>query len=148
MAIRRAVRADLEALRALQRRCHHRSWERSGWEREFERPNGLIWVVDEPGAAGFAGYLVVWRVLKTLEVVDLVVSPDCRRRGVATALLEMLKSLGADSGTSRIALEVGENNRGAIEFYERCGFQRQGRLREFYDDGEGAIRMIFALLDS
>ncbi len=146
--LRRAARRDLKALCELQRRTQHRFWDLSTWEIEYERDSGVIWVVDGPREAKIIAYLVAWRVLDTVEIVDLAVAPDYRRRSVASTMLDTLAVLAAASGASQIALEVAENNRAAVGFYENRGFQHQGRRSAFYADGEEAILMSFELSDS
>jgi len=52
---------------------------------------------------------------------DLFVSPDYRRRGIATALLKYLASCAVEQGCGRLEWSVLDWNENAITFYERIG---------------------------
>ena len=55
-------------------------------------------------------------------VVDLMVRPDRRRRGVATALLAACKTWAAARKLEYLELKVLTENRDAIKLYEKTGF--------------------------
>lgn len=74
-------------------------------------------------------------------LVLLAVVPGCRRRGLATALLEWLEVLARRGGIRRIALEVRETARPARGFYARQGFRWLVRLRGYYQGREDALRL-------
>lgn len=63
----------------------------------------------------------------------IAVSPACRGRGVAKALLETAIRLSAESGMDELDLEVEKGNRPALGLYGRFGFA----VRE--DRGDGWI---------
>lgn len=71
------------------------------------------------------------------ELLNLGVSTEARRKGVATLLLRMLrrKARGA------IFLEVAENNPGAISLYTREGWTVIGTRPGYYAPGINAIVM-------
>ena len=72
-----------------------------------------LWVAEEEGRiVGFAG-------LSGDELTHLYTDPPAQGRGVGTALLEHVKSLGA----GRLKLWVFQKNDGARRFYERHGFR-------------------------
>jgi ribosomal protein S18 acetylase RimI-like enzyme len=71
------------------------------------------------------------------ELLNLGVSPNARRRGLAAALLRELR--GRAKG--EIFLEVAENNRGAILLYTREGWVQIGSRPGYYPQGINAIVM-------
>ena len=147
MKIRNATGEDLPGLQKLQRRSHRSVWDRSTWREEFAREQGIIWVVDALEHGEIAGFLVAWRVLDSMEIVDIAVDPLHRRQGIASALIEMLAAVAGSNGVDKIALEVRENNLAALSMYKKLGFQQLGRRSDFYDDGEAASVMVFDLVD-
>lgn len=76
------------------------------------------------------------------EIFNLAVAPQYRRQGhgaaLVTAALEGMRSRGIQN----VFLEVRESNLGAIAFYEKLGFLKNGRRKEYYRfPDEAAITM-------
>ena len=88
-----------------------------------------------------AGFLVLRRVAADEgEILNLAVSPDFRRLGVARRLMET--ALKNYSGA--FFLEVRESNEGAQKFYKSLGFQEVSRRPAYYESPpESAIVMKF-----
>lgn len=83
---------------------------------------------DGPALLGYAQARVrrtpdVAEVVATtrVELVQLVVAPAARRRGVGTALLDGVRAWGGERGATELVLTVWEGNRGAMRFYARHG---------------------------
>ena len=66
-----------------------------------------------------------------LYVDDLCVDEVSRGLGIGTALMEGVRKLAKERGIKKIQLNVWECNEGAMQFYERLGFQTQRRQLEF-----------------
>ena len=83
--IRSAVPADAAALVEIERRCFSDPWS----EASFREALGSPWAFGLVGHTGgiIQGYLIGREVAGTGEVLNLAVSPDHRRRGLARALL-------------------------------------------------------------
>src|SRR5207245_6054253 len=87
-------------------------------------------------------YVIVSRYVDAWHVMNLVVAPEHRRRGIATRLLAAL--FGQTDGDDRrgFTLEVRVSNEAAIELYESMGFRSQGVRRGYYTDNrEDALIM-------
>lgn len=69
------------------------------------------------------------------EIIDLRVSGDERRAGVATRLLRA--SFDALDGVDKVILEVRAGNTAARALYERIGFQIVGHRAEYYATRQG-----------
>lgn len=62
----------------------------------------------------------------------LAVDPDAQGQGIAQAMVaDALLHLRAD-GIRRVELYAESDNARALRFYEKLGFQQEGRLRGFY----------------
>ena len=79
--IRSAVPADAAALVALERRCFGDPWSENSFREALDSPWSFGLVAHSSQA--LAGYLIAREVAGTGEVLNLAVSPDFRRRGVA-----------------------------------------------------------------
>jgi ribosomal-protein-alanine N-acetyltransferase len=93
-----------------------------------------------------AGVIVTQIAGGEAEILNLAVSPDRRRRGVARSLLAFviaeLRRLEAES----IFLEVRESNAPARALYEDEGFTNAGRRRWYYrSPPEDALVLCFRL---
>lgn len=57
-----------------------------------------------------------------INIHDLHVVPEHRRRGIARALLDAVEARARELGCCKLTLEVQENNRPALRLYGRFGF--------------------------
>ena len=83
------------------------------------------------------GYLEIRLVDGVIDIMNLFVSEEHRKKGIATSLMnEMINK----EDYRRIMLEVNENNHEAIKLYNKLGF-KEISLRERYYDEDTAIIM-------
>ena len=74
------------------------------------------------------------------EILNLAVSPDFRRQGIARALCETIM----DGFRGGVYLEVRESNHAARKLYESLGFEAVGSRQKYYNSPpEDAIVMKF-----
>ncbi len=100
--------------------------------------------LDEHGAV--TGFLVLSTVLDEGSVDNVAVSPACRRRGIADALVENAVARGRDTGLAFLTLEVRASNAPAVRLYEKHGFAPVGRRKNYYEKPrEDAIIMTLVL---
>ena len=75
-------------------------------------------------------------------ISNVAVSPDHRRQGIASTLIEALLRRAEELQLSFVTLEVRESNAPAIALYGRFGFTPVGRRKGYYDaPKEDAILM-------
>jgi ribosomal-protein-alanine N-acetyltransferase len=137
--VRRLTYGDLPAVLSIERRSFQTPWSLAMFVLELSKPSGICLCV--PGAhGGLAGYLVCSRYADVWHLMNIAVSPDHRRAGIATRLMEHLFEEAGPS--ARFTLEVRTSNRSAIAMYERFGFRPSGHRRRYYhDNGEDALVM-------
>lgn len=118
----------LAALAAIEKACFHAPWSETMLREELGK--GIFLVAERDGAA--VGYVGCQTVLDEGYITNVAVSPDCRRQGVARALLDELKARAVQAGLSFVTLEVRASNAPAIALYEGAGFVRVGVRKNFY----------------
>jgi len=139
--IRALTLSDLNDIEEIEYRSYDTPWSRSMFAGELAKPASLCLGAFEGEQLG--GYLIVSRYVDAWHIMNIAVSPDFRRRGVATALLERLFELTDDRSRRGYTLEVRVSNDGAIRLYERLGFTARGIRRGYYTDNrEGALIML------
>jgi len=85
-----------------------------------------------------AGFALVRLVADEAELLLLAVSPDCRRQGVASALIDQAREMLRLRDGFRLHLEVRQNNP-AIELYKKAGFEPIGRRPGYYRGIDGQL---------
>jgi ribosomal-protein-alanine N-acetyltransferase len=138
MHVRRLAYSDLPAVLAIERRAFETPWSLAMFVLELSKPLGIcLALTDEED---IVGYLVCSRYADVWHLMNIAVTPDRRREGIARRMLERLfEDAGGDA---RYTLEVRTSNHGAIAMYEQFGFRRAGHRRRYYhDNGEDALIM-------
>lgn len=82
------------------------------------------------------GYLEIRLVDGVVDIMNLFVNEDARRKKVATSLMnEMIEK----EKFNRIMLEVNENNYPAIRLYTKLGFKEISIRERYYDEDTALI---------
>ncbi len=136
--IRRLTYSDLPAVLAIERRSFPTPWSLAMFVLELSKPSGICLAATSED--GLVGYLVCSRYADVWHLMNVAVTPDRRRRRIATGLMERL--FGEAGTDARYTLEVRTSNDIAIAMYRRFGFRPAGHRRRYYhDNGEDALIM-------
>ncbi len=121
---------DLPALGEISVQAGYPAWGAKQLREEFERAHAYLWCMRLAGKA--VAFALYWLIAGEAELLQIVVSPNYRRRGLAQRLLgqseEELQKLGAET----IYLEVAERNKPARRLYEQLGFEQMGLRKNYY----------------
>lgn len=66
------------------------------------------------------------------EIIDIAVDANRRRERIASYLLSYFFDYSKTENVKRIMLDVNENNKDAIAFYEKKGFKSYGVRKKYY----------------
>jgi ribosomal-protein-alanine N-acetyltransferase len=131
---------DVTAIEQIEQRSMPAPWSRMMFVSEIVKATSVCLgaFVDD----ALVAYVIVSRYVDAWHVMNLVVAPEHRRRGIATRLLAALFDRTAEDDRRGFTLEVRVSNASAIQLYESMGFRAQGVRRAYYTDNrEDALIM-------
>ena len=132
---------DLPSVIAIERRSFPTPWSLAMFVLELSKPDGICLAAENED--GLIGYLVCARYDEVWHLMNVAITPEHRRRGIARKLIGHL--FEAAGPNARYTLEVRVSNLAAIAMYENFGFRSAGRRRSYYhDNGEDALIMWLA----
>lgn len=114
----------------LEKLCFSDPWSENSVASELENPLSLWLIAEEDGAV--CGYVGSQTVLDETDMMNIAVRPDCRRKGIAAALITELVSRLKAQGSRILRLEVRESNFSAIALYKAMGFTQLGLRKNYY----------------
>ncbi len=140
--LRRLELRDLGEIEEIEQRSYPTPWSRSMFAGELAKPSSICLGAFDTETAALAGYLIISRYVDAWHVMNVAVSPEYRRRGIAATMLDRLFELTAGDERRGYTLEVRVSNDEAIRLYERAGFKVRGIRRGYYTDNrEDALIM-------
>ena len=132
------------ALAALESRCAGAArWGEVGY-----RNIGAGGIVGWAAVRGnvVVGFVLTRAVADEMEILNLVVDPMARRKGIAVRLLARAIEEVKGADVKRVYLEVRESNSTARAFYLSRGFAEQGRRKNYYSQPvEDALLLVLVL---
>lgn len=134
MNIRRPSPSDCAALAALDAVCNPSAWTQRQFESALVSPSEEVFLAEKDG--GIAAFIVWQNLTDESELHLIATAPECRRQGIASALLEYwFTHLPED--TQRLLLEVRAGNTAAQALYTAHGFSITGRRKNYYRTADG-----------
>jgi ribosomal-protein-alanine N-acetyltransferase len=138
--------SDLRDVQQIEQRAMPAPWNEAQLRAETEAGNGvaLVAACDQQ----ICGYAFFRTCHPECELLHLVVTPECRRRGVAGALLSHAFAGFSGQGYATCFLEVRSSNEAALHLYEKTGFLKVGTRKHYYSQPvEDALLMCRHFLD-
>lgn len=135
----------LDEVSEIENRSFSVPWSKTSFEDSLK--NSLIdfYVAvteSEEGKTSVAGYILTLTVSPECEILNIAVSPEFRRKGIAEGLLNFVFGKAAEKRCDTLMLEVRESNFAARSLYEKLGFYAVGRRKGYYTNpSEDAILM-------
>ena len=136
---------DLEAVVTIEAQSFAQPWKRRALEAELASPGSLAFVLkplERAAQSDVAAYIFLRRLMDEVHIMKLAVTPEHRRQGLATRLVEQALAEARRVGGTRAILEVRPTNTAATGLYTRLGFRRIGARKRYYGPtGEDALVM-------
>jgi [ribosomal protein S18]-alanine N-acetyltransferase len=138
---------DLDEVMAIERASFAYPWSSSFFHQEFRVEYARSIIAEMNGK--IVGYVLFWLLPETVDIHNLAVSREYRRRGVGRILLHKVILEALRQSSARVTLEVRTSNLAAQKLYESAGFVATGVRKAYYsDNGEDALTMALELLPS
>jgi len=139
--IRKAARADLDALVALENGAFttdHLS--RRSLLNLLRSPSAEVLVADAAGRLAGTAIVLFRPKSGVARLYSIAVAPHMSGRGVGPMLLEAAEAAAVARDRTAMRLEVNETNAPAIARYRKSGYREFGRHPRYYEDCGDALR--------
>jgi len=134
--------ADLPAVLEIERAAFSHPWSEEMIRRELLHEFSNVLLATEGLDGPILGFAVVWLVHDELQILNVAVAAEARRRGVARRILDRVEGSARERGARVAMLEVRGSNLPAISLYRSLGDREVGvRPRYYAQDGEDALAM-------
>lgn len=125
---------------AMERTCFSDPWSENSIASELDNRLSYWLVAEENGQV--LGYIGSKTVLGETDIMNLAVSPEHRRKGIAKALLLTLMDVLKTQGNRCVSLEVRQSNLTAQALYKKLGFRQVGIRPNYYRDPKEAALIL------
>jgi len=140
--IQEMMEADLDEIIAIEKRSFAAPWSKRLFRETISFPLSFNLVIRKKVDNKVVGYANFYVIGKEVQVLNIAIGPESRKRGHAAGLLGYaIEALPADKAED-FFLEVRTSNADAIRLYEGLGFKRIGIRKKYYTEtNEDAIVM-------
>jgi len=123
-------REDLDQIVTLEERCFANPWSRYVFEAALISP--LVYTLVQRNNDEVLGYLMAFGQGPGIEIGNIAVAPEHRRRGLGHQLMAEALRVAKEEGRRFAGLSVRESSAGAIALYESFGFEQVGVSPGYY----------------
>ena len=129
----------IDDLVKIEEQCFNSGFARATFQKELENKIAFYIVAEHDGVA--VGYAGLWNMCQSADIMNVGVSPDFRRQGIAERMIAELEKFCRNSGIFEINLEVRVSNAPARQLYKKMGFCEIGIRKGYYDGKEDGVFM-------
>jgi ribosomal-protein-alanine N-acetyltransferase len=136
--------ADLDDVMTIERSSFRFPWSLGFFRQELQVACARSIVAEADSK--IIGYVLFWVLPGAMDIHNIAVHANYRRRGIARILLRRVIDEAKRQSISRVLLEVRRSNLPAQKLYEGMGFMTTGVRKGYYsDNGEDAFAMTLEL---
>lgn len=126
------LETDIKSAVKIEEMCFSRPWSENSFKSALENQYSKFFVAKKSDVlVGFSGMYTAAK--SEGYIYNIAVNPIFRKQGIGTALTLKLLEHSKKNHLEFLSLEVRESNNSAISIYEKCGFQKIGIRKNFYD---------------
>jgi ribosomal-protein-alanine N-acetyltransferase len=131
VVFRAATAADVWSVAAIEAQSFSNPWQPDTFRSLISRNGAYIPVAEAPDGS-LVGYAVFWWAADQGELANLAVLESYQRRGIGSALLNLVMDRAREEGLVKLFLEVRRSNERALELYRSRGFTQIGVRKGYY----------------
>jgi ribosomal-protein-alanine N-acetyltransferase len=139
--------ADLDEVMVIERSAFRFPWSAGFFRQELQVACARSILAEADGK--IIGYVLFWLLPGAIDIHNIAVHVEFRRRGIARVLLGRVIDEARRQSVIHVVLEVRKSNLPAQKLYETMGFLTVGLRKGYYsDNGEDALAMTLELKGS
>ena len=135
MSLRPVKKEDIPKLAEIHAESFAKAWTEASFVDLLARPDVKGLILDGP--TGPVAFLLASQIDQSADILTLATAKSARRQGYASTLMAHFITHGAQSGLTRITLEVSATNLAARAFYATFGFHQDGIRPAYYRQPDG-----------
>ena len=137
-----ATCSDIDDIYRIEKDSFSALWSKELFASEIENDNSVvICAFINSEVIGFVCFMFVY---DEIHLSNIAVDEKYRKKGIGSALLNIVKEKMLKEKYDTIFLEVRVSNTSAISLYEKFGFKNVGIRRKYYsDNNEDAVIMCY-----
>ncbi|HSK29716.1 MAG TPA: ribosomal protein S18-alanine N-acetyltransferase [Candidatus Limnocylindria bacterium] len=136
--------ADMDEVMVIERTSYRFPWSTGFFLQELQVACARSILAESDGQ--IIGYVLYWLLPGAVDIHNIAVHVDFRRRGLGRVLLDKVVAEARRQSILHVTLEVRKSNLPAQKLYESIGFVTTGIRKGYYsDDGEDALAMTLNL---
>ena len=122
--------SDSESISQIEKQCFSEPWSASAVQ-DFlgYNFNRILCAVIDGRVSGYVSFTFI---PDEIEIQNVAVAPELRRKGIADKIMHALDKYAADKSAEKISLEVRVSNFAAISLYQKHGFLKTDIRKNFY----------------
>ena len=115
---------------AVEKDCFTDPWSEEMFVQLLSNPLAVYTVAVYNGKA--IGYAGLYHILSEGQIMNVAVTPEMRRQGIAEKMLKVLVDYAKENDIEVMTLEARKSNNAAISLYEKLGFEIVGERKGYY----------------
>jgi len=108
-------------------------WHESTFKGEIQnRHISFPYVIVHSQEKKVIGYIIFWQVKDEVQINNIAIHPDFRRKGLGEAVMRKVLELVRRENAQFVFLEVRPSNAAAFSLYKKLGFKVLGIRKDYY----------------
>jgi ribosomal-protein-alanine N-acetyltransferase len=130
LIIEEMKKEDLNQVMEIEEKSFSDPWRESFFSQDIDNESAMPLIARSNDRV--VGYVCLWKILDEIQISNIAVAPQLRRRGIGEKMIEKILKIAQEKDYRRITLDVRISNLPAINLYKKLGFSEAGRRKNYY----------------